>query len=391
MSPLDLAQALLSLPTAPYREMLPAGFCRQIADDLGLEHGQDAAGNTVVRTGPGPSPLVLVAHLDHPGFSVTSERDGDGRLRLDFVGGVALDAARPGTPVDFFLPGLEGAVGQGRLLEAIGEGGRLQGGWFELVDGEAPEGGFAMWAFPGWSVEDGLITARVCDDLLGVAAVLACLEQVGDEIAMPIWGLFTRAEEDGLLGAFEAVRLGVLPPDAVVLSLECSKALPEAPQGSGVIVRVGDRLTTFDDALTSTVRATAEAAGVTHRRKLMDGGVCEASVFCNAGYRASGLAVPLGNYHNAADDGSGIAPETVRVGDWLAEIDLLCALATQPMPVPGPPPWFEERSERARVALGAAHVPSAPSFVAADAPAFVAADAPAFAAADTPTPADPYA
>jgi putative aminopeptidase FrvX len=141
-----------------------------------------------------------------------------------------------------------------------------------------------------------------------------------------------------------------------VLSLECSKALPEAPQGSGVIVRVGDRLSTFDDALTSTVRATAEAAGVTHRRKLMDGGVCEASVFCAAGYRASGLAVPLGNYHNAADDGSGIAPETVLVDDWLAEVDLLCALATRPMPVPGPPSWFLERAEKARVALGSPEV-----------------------------------
>jgi endoglucanase len=354
VNPLDIAKALLSLPTAPYQEGLPAAFCRAFADERGLEHGQDNAGNIVVRTGPGPSPLVLVAHLDHPAFAVAAAPDDDKRVHLQFVGGVALEAAQPGVPLDFFVPGLSDPVGRGRLLEATGADGRLQGGFAELLDGVAPADGFAMWGFPGWSVDDGLITARVCDDLLGVAAVLACLDRVGTEVARPVWGLFTRAEEDGLLGAFEAVRLGTVPPDATVLSLECSKALPEAPQGAGVIVRVGDRMSVFNDAVTAAVKAAAEIAGVTHRRKLMDGGVCEASVFCAAGYQASGLAVPLGNYHNAADDGSGIAPETVRVDDWLAEVDLLCALATQPASEPGPPVWFAERAARAQSLLGGA-------------------------------------
>jgi endoglucanase len=351
VSALDVAKALLSLPTAPFREELPAAFCEQFAEERHLDHGRDTAGNVLVRTGTGPAPLVLVAHLDHPGFAMAGTADG--RIRLEFLGGVALAAAQPGAPLDFFAPGVAEPAGRGRLVEAFGEDGRLQAGVAELVEGEAPGDGFAMWGFPGWSVDDAFITARVCDDLLGVAAVLACLDRVAAEVAVPVWGLFTRAEEEGLLGAFEAVRLGTVPTDATVLSLECSKALPEAPQGAGVIVRVGDLRSIFDNAVTTAVQATAQAAGITHRRKLMDGGTCEASVFCAAGYRASGLAVPLGNYHNAADDGTGIAPETVRVDDWLAEVDLLCALATQGLPEPasGPPAWFDERAAKARLAL----------------------------------------
>jgi hypothetical protein len=53
-----------------------------------------------------------------------------------------------------------------------------------------------------------------------------------------VWGVFTRAEEIGFLGALEAsARDG--PPRRRRALLECSKALPDAPQGGGVIVRVG--------------------------------------------------------------------------------------------------------------------------------------------------------
>src|SRR5437899_2824949 len=96
------------------------------------------------------------------------------------------------------------------------------------------------------------ITARVCDDLLGVAAILACLAEVKDRApdGVAVWGLLTRAEEVGFLGALEAIRLGTVPASSTVLSLECSKALVNAPQGDGVIVRVGDRSSVFAPALT---------------------------------------------------------------------------------------------------------------------------------------------
>jgi endoglucanase len=353
---LAIAEGLLNQPTAPYHEALAAQHCVGVARDRGLPVERDAAGNVVVRYGDGDTPLVLVAHLDHPGFAIDDVRDD--RVSMTFHGGLGAEHATEGAPVHFFRDGQREPTGTGALIAADETNGRLTGATAEVLDGEAVAGGFAMWGFPGWSVEDGRITARVCDDLLGVAAILACLDELQRRRPdSAVWGLFTRAEEVGFLGALEAIRLGTVPPGSSVLSLECSKALVNAPQGDGVIVRVGDRMSVFAPALTESLRLAADKAGVRYQRKLMDGGACEATVFCASGYRASGLAVPLGNYHNASDVGIGVAAETVVVDDWLAEIELLVALGADPGllddDTPEPPQWLQERAAAAKAALGA--------------------------------------
>jgi endoglucanase len=364
---LAVAEGLLSLPTVPLVEDLPAAHVAAFVEDRpGLSADRDAAGNVVVRyQGQGAvaeRPLVLVAHLDHPGFAV-DDVTGD-ETALTFRGGLGLASAVAGAPVDFFVPGHVDPVGRGELADAAGEGGRLASALARVVAGDSVVGGFAMWGFPGFSVDDGHIVGRVCDDLLGAAVVLSALDELSrrrpDGVAT--WGLFTRAEEIGFLGTLEAIRLGTVPPAANVLSLECSKALTDAPQGGGVIVRVGDRASIFDPSLSE---ALAEAArqragddpGFRWQRKLMDGGTCEATPFCAAGYRASGLALPLGNYHNALDEtlaGPGVGPEDVAIDDYLAGVALLVELACSPSlleaPV-GPPPWLAERGERARTML----------------------------------------
>ena len=78
-----------------------------------------------------------------------------------------------------------------------------------------------------------------------------------------------------------------------------------------------------------------------------------ASAFCAAGYRASGLAIALGNYHNAADEGAGVAPEHVVVDDYLAVVDLLVALTSRPLELDGDADagWLDERAARAATAL----------------------------------------
>ena len=349
---LAIAEGLLRRPTAPFVEDLPAAHVRAFADERGLEHETDAAGNVVVKYGTG-TPLVLVAHLDHPGFLTTPGEVGV--FDLEFKGGLSAVHALADTPVDLFRRGEDEPVGRARLVDVTADGrGFLDRATAGLVDGEV--GDFAMWAFPGWSVSDGRITARVCDDLLGAAAILSVLDELStSRPSTCVWGLFTRAEEEGFLGAFEAIRLETVPRDADVLSLECSKALPHAPQGGGVIVRVGDRMSIFDPSLTAALEAAARTVdGLTSQRRLMDGGACEATAFCAAGYRASGVAVPLGGYHNASDGQPGIVPETVLVDDYLAEVALLTALAHAPdllRPASGPPAWFAERSEKARQAL----------------------------------------
>ena len=361
---LAVAERLLALPTAPLFEDRPAAWVEAFAAGRsGLAAERDGAGNVVVRyTGEGAgatAPLVLVAHLDHPGFAV--EATEGGLVELAFRGGLAAAHALPGSPIDFFARSGTDPVGRGELVEATAERERLRGARARLVDGEVAGGGYAMWGLSGFEVLDGHIRGRVCDDLLGAAMVLAALEELArrrpPEVA--VWGLFTRAEEIGFLGALEAIRLGTVPRGAPVLSIECSSARAGASMGAGVVVRVGDRASVFDPALTQALgdaaRRMAEADGAFRwQRKLMDAGTCEASAFGACGYRASGLALPLGNYHNALDAGTGIGAEHVAVGDYLGGVALLVELASAPVAATGegPPRWLAEPMARARALLG---------------------------------------
>ena len=95
-------------------------------------------------------------------------------MPLRFVGGVALEAPRAAPPSTSSTAPAPIRSAEAALEAVSGEGGRLAGATARVLDGRAHAGGFAMWGFPGWSIDDGLITARVCDDLLGAAAVLAC-------------------------------------------------------------------------------------------------------------------------------------------------------------------------------------------------------------------------
>lgn len=343
---LRLAARIAACPTATRLEHAPSEAVREfVRRTRGLSLVEDAAGNLVVRyparRRPRGTPLVLVAHLDHPGFVVTEVSGRD--VELEFRGGVALEHARRGTPLEFFARGGRPA-GRGVLERALGKdspsGPRLAGGEARVTRGTAPADGFAMWALTPFAVRRGTIVGRALDDLLGVSAALATLAEVAAERPRDahVVALLTRAEETGFHGTLAAIRERTVPRRARVLSLETSRALAHAPMGGGVIVRVGDARSLFDAALMGALHQEARTLAAEDRsfrfqRRLMDGGSCEATAFCAAGYRAGGLCVPLGNYHNMAGlDGGrkGIAAEEVRVADFAAEVDLLVRLAREP-------------------------------------------------------------
>ena len=60
------------------------------------------------------------------------------------------------------------------------------------------------------------------------------------------------------------------------------------------------------------------------QRQLMSGGVCEASAFALYGYRTTGIAFPLGNYHNGAAEDK-IEAEYIHQDDFLGGIELIVA------------------------------------------------------------------
>ena len=323
-------EQLTALPTAPGHEdrvlaWVSAWVGRR--SDLGLV--EDIHGNLLItqkgrRTSP---PVIAVAHTDHPGFVVTQV---EGRsVSVDFRGGVRREYFQRAR-VELFDS--SDGVHRGRLEEYDHD--RSRGTVLLDRSGPLAEGDIGRWSFGSRRIglRGPFAHAPACDDLAGVAAALAALDRArGDRKFRNFGVLLTRAEEVGFLGAVGACRDGTIPDDARVLSIECSRAFADSPLGGGPVVRVGDASSVFDNELTNRVSTAVANAGIKHQRHLMAGGSCEATAFLAYGYRATGLCLPLANYHNMGnldevERGQGAAtplPEVVSLDDYHGLVDLL--------------------------------------------------------------------
>ena len=191
-------------------------------------------------------------------------------------------------------------------------------------------GSFAMWNLVAFEQRGRRIVGRACDDLAGLACGLCYLLTLSREKAPVRAGLLlTRAEEIGFGGMAAAIE-GKLDKHAVYVNIECSNAeAAGAIPGGGPIIRVGDRLSTFDPQVTAGLCFLGAELGDDFRfqRKLMDGGACEASMLMQSGFRTGAVALPLENYHNRGK--KGLRPERIHVDDALGLVKLLVALATR--------------------------------------------------------------
>jgi putative aminopeptidase FrvX len=276
-------------------------------------------------------PVLAVAHMDHPGFVAESVH---GRtVTASFRGGVKaayFAAAR----VEWF--DRDGGSHRGRVVEHDPEAGRTRIG----LDRPSPvaAGDLGRWWFPARSLgpSGDRLRAPACDDLAGVAAVLSAFDRTRRDPALAHFCvLLTRGEEEGLLGAVAAARHATVPAGSRILSVETSRSFADSPLGAGPVVRVGDATTVFSAPLTNRVSDVARAAGRPYQRKLMAGGTCEASAFVAFGLDATGLCLPLDNYHNMSDiDGVGagtveprLAPEEISLADYDGLVALLVEIA----------------------------------------------------------------
>ena len=331
-------------PAVAFYESGVAATVLAILEELGVEHRFDESGNIVARIPGGEAlatPLAIVAHMDHPGFEITG-RSGD-RFVADGLGGVPASSFGEGVPLQLLLPG-------GSRLPAVTAGPHGEESdrqvLIKLAGPEEPGAVeppvAAVFDLVDFELDGEFIRMRAADDLAGCGAILAALARLSRSGVAPsgdVYGLFTRAEEVGLVGARLAAEAGTLPLGTLVISAESSRTLPGAEQGKGPVIRVGDAGSTFDvDAESVLIRAResllerdaesgrAGGAGFKSQRQLMSGGVCEASAFAVYGYQVTGIAFPLGNYHNAAPEG-GVEAEFIHVDDYLGGIALLTEAA----------------------------------------------------------------
>jgi putative aminopeptidase FrvX len=273
-----------------------------LCQEFGLPWEADPFGNLYVRLPKRHregSTVVFSAHMDHPGIEVVGTDPPTGQL----LGGVRRECFEHEVPIRLFDARKEVAgVVVGSFADASGTRLRL------VTDQPVGVGAFGVFDVGSFREDGDLLHLRAADDLAGCAAILYALARcAADGVSSNAIGLFTRCEETGLVGATLAARGGWLPANAIVVSLEASRELPGAEMGGGPVIRVGDRAMTFHPDAEAVLRRAGDRLvrqqpSATVQRQLMSGGVCEATAFLVAGYATTGIALPLGNYHNMTPD-----------------------------------------------------------------------------------------
>ena len=336
---LKLLTEVCSIPTAPFAEQHVVRYVeRFVAGRKKLRLSRDRSGNLLIEfraagRGSKAPRWVFAAHMDHPGFVAAKMVD---RRTLDaaFHGWVHIDYVR-GTKVRFFSD--DGREVAGHVIDATaGEHDRLTVPQRVTVrvGGPVPAGAPGMFDQGAGRVRGRRFLSRGIDDQGGVASALALLDELhARPPRAPVAVLLTRAEEEGFVGAVAAVlKPKLLRTNDRIIAIECSAVQPYAPQGQGVIIRVGDKTSIFNSALTYFLSQQATALAKTNRafrfqRALMPGGTCEATVYDAFGYTAAAVCIPLGNYHNMDRAKKRIGPEYIDVGDWKNMVKLFIHLA----------------------------------------------------------------
>ncbi len=335
---------LAACPTAPFHEAWIAQRIGAHLTGLGLPPTADPWGNLIVRVrrGEGAPPVALVAHMDHPGFEIVEAAE-DGAPRAGVLGGL-IAPLFTGEPTLRFYPAGPDRPQLVRVVACVEAGPRERYVTLDASGGTLPPGSFGVLDLPDLVRQGELLYLRAADDVVGCAAIVAALARIaaGSE-PCDVWGVFTRAEEVGLIGATLLARARTLPAETLVVSLETSKALPGAEIGGGPVIRVGDISSAFHpegDALLQQAGDRVRAAGGLVQRQLMSGGTCEATTFNRHGYRATGISIPLGNYHNRTPEDR-IGAEYVHAADVRGCVDLLSAI-----PAAAADPTPDERAQR---------------------------------------------
>lgn len=279
----SLFRDVLSTPTAPFHEYHVAKLIREkISEMPHVSVEEDKFGNLIAKyqIGRKKPRLAFAAHMDHPGWvKFKGEKE--------FLGGVPK----------------------------------------ERLDTHKVEwcGDFGMWKLKPFELKEGIIRSRVCDDLVGCAAILAMfMELEANEVETTVYGLFTRAEEVGFIGSIEMAKKWPLPKGVCFVSLETSAPRGGAEQGKGPVIRVGDRISVFDDAVTAELVDAGTEEKIEHQRALLDGGACEATAMNLYGVPAAGISIILGNYHNCPPK-KGISEEYVSLADAKNLVKLITA------------------------------------------------------------------
>jgi endoglucanase len=332
---IDTNQALAFLsrlgaePAISFYEEGVLSVIKTILQEIGVKYTVDSYGNIIAKI-EGDKPysepsVAFMAHTDHPGFEGITELE-PGMLRAVAMGGVPVSSFSKEIPLCVLQSNGErikahtcGRIGTDEERQIL----------IKLATAEPVRLPCAIvFDLEDFELDGQFIRMRALDDLAGCGSILAMLSiLVESKLDADVYGIFTRAEEVGLVGARLLAESRVLDDNVIVVSLESSRVLPGAEQGKGPVIRVGDAAFTFSgEAESILIKAREELRSHDEdfavQRQLMSGGTCEASAFALYGYRTTGIAFPLGNYHNGTPEG-GIDAEYIHQQDYFGGIRLM--------------------------------------------------------------------
>ncbi|MFN7972859.1 MAG: M28 family peptidase [Acidobacteriota bacterium] len=325
---------MLSQPTAPFYEGRVIAHLETEAARLGVRCRRDRHGNVLweYRKGRATTPVAFTAHMDHPGLEVVA---GGARDALALWHGQAPPFPLDGQRVAIYR-GVEGLKVRGRIIGPVERSDIDAARAFPIaVSSPVAPGDFGHFDLVPFRLarwrRGELAVTKGADNLGGCAAIVLLFEMLQQERpAAHVTGVFTRAEEVGFYGALGIVKERALAKGTWVIVLETSKALPMAEIGLGPVIRVGDRARIFDSDLLYAMKRVADDLARSdpafrYQMRVMDGGTCEATPYVLQGYKAAGIAFPLGNYHNVGR--TGVRPEHISVEDVVCGLALMRDLA----------------------------------------------------------------
>ena len=328
---LDILRLLGACPATSFHEGLVSRRIVDILDASKIDYRVDMYGNIIARVDGNLEaeseslPIAFVAHMDHPGFEVVRYEE---ELPIaTSLGGVPLASITKGANAFYFDE--KGNRFKCELEPIPGDQNEL------LVKSSVlpPVGAPIVFALDDFSISEDILRMRAMDDLAGCAAIIASLEELkNNPSASEVYGVFTRAEEVGLIGARLLSLEKTLPQNTFVVSVETSSIIPGVTQGEGPVIRTGDASYTFNSEAEQILIMGREAIKSSDsdfkcQRQLMSAGSCEASAFAVNGYRTTGIAFPLGNWHNATttirDPYGGVGDEYISVYDFIGGVRLI--------------------------------------------------------------------
>ncbi len=318
-----ILERLARQPTTSYHEERVAAEATAIAKGFGARVRRDHHGNLRISP-PTPRkgvPVWLVAHMDHPGVEIVGKR------QAVLLGGLAPACFRRGTRLRFYH---EGEPVSAHVAKYSGKTYRFALTASPDVD-RLRRGDMGVFELEDFAVRGGLVHARQLDDLAGSSVSLAAMDRACRSRRMNLHALLTRAEEEGFVGTLAAIEDEAIPRNAIIVNVEASKAIPGVEIGGGPVIRVADRRKAFDphaESLLLAARARLPKSKPV-QRWLMSGGTCEATPWGLHGWRATGVAIPLGNYHNQGPRNR-LEAEIVSVKDLATAVDLIELAARDP-------------------------------------------------------------